>query len=251
MTSQVRVKNLCVAYGASDILRDVSVEFPSGTVTAVIGPSGCGKTTLLSTLNRMSDLTPRCQVRGEITLDGRDVREMDPIVLRRRVGMVFQKPNPFPMSIRENVLYGIKAGGLRVDQEAVVRDSLQKAALWEEVQHRLRDAAGRLSLGQQQRLCLARALAIGPSTVLMDEPTASLDPTSTARIEDSIRALRGELTIILVTHNLRQARRVSDRTVFLYEGRLIEAGDTRAFFEDPQTDLTRDYIVGALDAVAA
>lgn len=245
------VRDLHVAYDRSTILRGVDIDFPSGEVIAIIGPSGCGKTTLLSTLNRLSDMTPRCRVAGDILLDGRNVRALDPIWLRRRVGMVFQKPNPFPMSIRENVLYGVKAANLPVDHDQVVRGSLERAALWDEVASRLSEPAQRLSLGQQQRLCLARALAISPSVLLMDEPTASLDPTSTARIETSIAALRGQLTIILVTHNLRQAQRVADRAVFLYRGQLIEAGETRQVFDAPQSELTRAYLSGALDAAVA
>jgi phosphate transport system ATP-binding protein len=245
------VLQLRVAYGPSEVLKGIDLEFRAGGVTAIIGPSGCGKTTLLNTLNRLSELTPGCRVSGEVRLDERDVLGVDPILLRRQVGMVFQKPNPFPMSIRENVLYGVKAAGLKVDHDQVVDNSLRQAALWEELRSRLDQSATRLSLGQQQRLCLARCLAMSPKVVLMDEPTASLDPSSSARIEASISDLRGQYTIIIVTHNLRQAQRVADRTALLYGGLLVEEGQTQALFDHPQRELTRQYISGELPAMAA
>jgi phosphate transport system ATP-binding protein len=245
------VAQLRVAYGPLEVLKGIDLDFRAGEVTAIIGPSGCGKTTLLNTLNRLSELTPGCRVSGAIRLDQRDVLGVDPILLRRRVGMVFQKPNPFPMSIRENVLYGVKAAGLTVAHAAVIEASLRQAALWEEVRDRLDHPATRLSLGQQQRLCLARCLAMSPAVVLMDEPTASLDPSSSARIEASICELRGQYTIVIVTHNLRQAQRVADRTALLYGGLLVEEGETRVLFENPRQELTRQYISGDLPALAA
>jgi phosphate transport system ATP-binding protein len=245
------VVQLRVAYGPLEVLKGIDLEFRAGEVTAIIGPSGCGKTTLLNTLNRLSELTPGCRVSGEVRLDERDVLGVDPILLRRRVGMVFQKPNPFPMSIRENVLYGVKAARLNVQHGEVIEKSLRQAALWEEVRGRLDQSAMPLSLGQQQRLCLARCLAMSPAIVLMDEPTASLDPSSSARIEASIGDLRGQYTIVIVTHNLRQAQRVADRTALLYGGLLVEEGETQELFENPQRELTRQYISGDLPAVAA
>jgi phosphate transport system ATP-binding protein len=236
-----------VAYGQRRVLHGVSFTIPPGAVTAIIGPSGCGKSTLLSALNRLSDLVPGCKVGGKVLMDGVDVFRMDPILLRRRVGMVFQKPNPFPMSIRENVLYGVKAAHLRASHNHVVQSTLTQAALWEEVRERLADHAFRLSLGQQQRLCLARCLAVTPRVVLMDEPTASLDPTSAMRIEASIRSLAGTYTLVIVTHNLQQARRVADYTAFFFDGRLIEINETARLFDRPQRELTWKYINGSLE----
>ena len=242
------VRDLHVFYGKKEILKGIDLTFPPGQVTAIIGPSGCGKTTLLATLNRLSEMSPGCRVAGKVELDGTDVLRMDPVILRRRVGMVFQRPNPFPMSIRENVLYGIKAAGLRVDPAYAVQSSLMKAALWDEAHSRLGDHAFGLSLGQQQRLCLARCLAVKPTVILMDEPTASLDPTSTARIETSILALRAEYTVVIVTHNMQQARRVSDFTAFLWDGQLVEFAETERLFRKPERDLTWQYISGTLAA---
>src|ERR1700730_9955903 len=218
----MRVAGLRVRYGAREALKGVDLAFPAGQVTAIIGPSGCGKTTLLSTLNRLSELTSGCHVGGQVLLGETDVLRMDPVLLRRRVGMVFQKPNPFPMSIRDNVLYGVRAARLQVNPRYTVQGSLMQAALWDETHARLGDHAFRLSLGQQQRLCLARALAVSPTVLLMDEPTASLDPSSSARIEASIAQLRGSYTVVIVTHNMGQAKRVSDYTAFMWEGELVE-----------------------------
>jgi phosphate transport system ATP-binding protein len=218
--------------------------FRPGKVTAIIGPSGCGKSTLLRTLNRLSEMTEGCSVEGDIYLDQTDVLALDPQILRRQVGMVFQKPNPFPMSIRENVLYGVRATRLKVNHEHTVRDSLRSAALWDEVKGRLNDSAFALSLGQQQRLCIARVLAVSPTVILMDEPAASLDPASTDRLEETILRLRGAYTIVIVTHNLKQAWRVSDYTIFLTAGRLIEQGPTRDLFDHPRESLTKEYVSG-------
>ena len=218
----IEVKGLEVSYGQNQVLKGVDICFEPGKVTAIIGPSGCGKTTLLRTLNRMSELTPGCRVKGQILLDGEDVLKMDPMLLRRRVGMVFQKPNPFPKSIRENVLYGIKATRLRVDRDSTVKACLEKAALWAELGGRLHDSAFALSMGQQQRLCIARTLAISPEVILLDEPASALDPVSTTTLEESLLAMKGEYTQIIVTHNMNEARKISDFVAFLYMGRLLE-----------------------------
>ena len=245
--SSMRVENLRVRYGTNaPILKGISLDFPAGQVTAIIGPSGCGKTTLLSTLNRLAELNRTCRIEGRVLLDQSDVLTIDAVLLRRRVGMVFQKPNPFPMSIRDNVLYGVRAANLRVNPSYTVQECLSRAALWDEAHTRLAHHAFGLSLGQQQRLCLARCLAVSPGVILMDEPTASLDPTSAMRIEASIRALRGDYTVVIVTHNMQQARRISDSTAFLYEGELIEHRDTAGFFDHPQRDLTARYINGTI-----
>ncbi len=246
--SGMEVRNLQVAYSDTAAIKGIDLTFPAGQVTAIIGPSGCGKTTLLMTLNRLSEMTRGCRVNGEVILDGTDVLRIDPVLLRRRVGMVFQRPNPFPMSIRENVLYGIKAAKLQINHDYAVQSSLTKAALWDEVRPRLADHAFGLSLGQQQRLCMARCLAVSPTVVLMDEPTASLDPSSTARIEASIVALRDEYTVVIVTHNMQQARRISDYTAFMWDGQLVEFTETEQLFTKPNRDLTWQYISGTLVA---
>jgi phosphate transport system ATP-binding protein len=244
MTSSLQVKDLKAGYGNNSVLKGINLEFPAGKVTALIGPSGCGKTTLLRSLNRLNELTPGATVSGEIILDGENILQMDPMLLRRKIGMVFQKPNPFPMSIRENILYGIKAAKLKVDDKAVVENSLTRAAIWDEMKDRLGDNAFRLSLGQQQRVCIARSLATSPKILLMDEPAASLDPTSAAKVEASILALKGEITIVIVTHNMQQARRVSDQTAFMYLGELVECGETDQMFGAPKRKETRDYVAG-------
>lgn len=246
MPSRIDIRDLCVCYDDKPVIKDLSLSIPPGKVTAIIGPSGCGKTTLLRTLNRLSELYQGCRVEGEVCLDQTDVLRLDPILLRRQVGMVFQKPNPFPMSIKENVLYGVKAARLKLDLPAIIQSSLRKAALWDEVKDRMNDNALGLSLGQQQRLCMARTLAVSPRVILMDEPTASLDPSSAAQIETTIRAMRGEYTIVIVTHNMRQAWQVADYTAFVYQGDLIEFGETADLFERPRNSLTKDYIAGRL-----
>ncbi len=251
MDNVMETMGLRVAYRDREVLHGVDVPFVRGQVTAIVGPSGCGKTTLLRTLNRLTDLTPSSRVSGRVMIDGEDCMAMDPVLLRRRVGMVFQKPNLFPMSIRENVLYGHKAQGRHRERHAeIVEASLRRAVLWDEVHDRLTDNALTLSGGQQQRVCIARALATTPEVVLMDEPAASLDPQSTALLEESILALRGDYTVVIVTHDVAQARRVSDRLVFLFAGRVVEQGATAQLFDSPAVDATRAYLSGGLVTVA-
>ena len=240
--------HLNIFYGASQAIHDVSLSFPRNQVTALIGPSGCGKSTLLRGLNRMNDLIDNVRTAGSIKLDGVEINDssVDVIELRRRVGMVFQKSNPFPKSIYENVVYGLRIAGVRNRSllDETVERSLRGAALWEEVQDRLHESALGLSGGQMQRLCIARAIAVNPEVILMDEPCSALDPRSTVRIEDLIGELRQDYTIIIVTHNMQQAARVSDWTAFLYEGALIEYGDTKQIFTNPARKQTEDYITG-------
>jgi len=235
-------------YGAHHALKGITLEIPSGSVTAIIGPSGCGKSTLLRSFNRMNDLIPGVRTQGGLAVSGVDVMapSMDVVDLRRRVGMVFQRPNPFPKSIFENAAFGLRMQGMN-DREALaqrVEAGLRRAALWDEVKDRLDRSALQLSGGQQQRLCIARCLAVEPEVILMDEPASALDPTATARIEDLVRELRGRYTIVVVTHNMQQAARVSDFTAFLLQGELVEHGDTRRLFTSPRQKLTEDYITG-------
>ena len=244
MPGGVEIKHLEVWYGENKVLKGIDIVFPPGKVTAIIGPSGCGKTTLLRCLNRLSELSHGCKVKGQILLDGENILEMDPMLLRRRVGMVFQRANPFPKSIRENILYGIKAIKLQCDHDATVKSCLEKAALWNELAGRLNDSAFALSIGQQQRLCIARSLAVAPEVILLDEPASSLDPVSTMKLETSILAMKGEYTQIIVTHNMREALKVSDYIAFLYSGNLIEFGETHKIFDNPVRQETRDYITG-------
>ena len=244
MPSGLEIKELYAGYNGSQVLKGISLDVQPGMVTALIGPSGCGKTTLLRCVNRLNELTKNSHVNGYIGLDGQDVRFMDPMLLRRKVGMVFQKPNPFPMSVRENILYGIKAGNLKVDADEVIESSLRKAAIWDELKDRLEDNAFGLSVGQQQRVCIARCLAVSPEMILMDEPAASLDPSSSAKVEASILSLKDEYTVMIVTHNMQQAKRISDATVFLFQGEIIEAGETDQVFNRPQRQETREYIDG-------
>jgi phosphate transport system ATP-binding protein len=244
----VQTRDLRLCYGANEALHGVTMDFPRNQVTALIGPSGCGKSTLLRCLNRMNDLVDEVSITGSILLDGQEVNDpaLDVIELRRRVGMVFQRAVPFPKSIYENVAYGLRIAGIRdrtVLDESVEK-SLRRAALWDEVKDRLRDSALGFSGGQHQRLCIARAIAVNPELILMDEPCSALDPRSTTRIEDLIGELRGEYTIIIVTHNMQQAARVSDCTAFLYEGTLVEFGPTKQLFTTPKTKSTEDYITG-------
>jgi phosphate transport system ATP-binding protein len=244
----VRSESFSVYYGNSAAVADVTLGIPFGQVTAIIGPSGCGKSTFLRAINRMNDLIPSCRVGGKLMLDEEQIYgpDIDVTLLRRRVGMVFQKPNPFPKSVFDNVAYGPRIHGTRSrrELEAIVERSLRAAALWEEVKDRLKANALGLSGGQQQRLCIARALAVEPELLLMDEPTSALDPMATDHIENLIAELRGNYTIIIVTHNMQQAARVSDRTAFLYVGELIEVGDTAAIFTNPTNKRTQDYITG-------
>ncbi len=247
-TSKLVVQNLNFWYGGKQALSDVSLVIPQNCVTAFIGPSGCGKSTFLRCLNRMNDLIDDTRIEGEVLLDERSILgpRVDVVELRKRVGMVFQKSNPFPKSIFENVAYGPRVAGIRgkaVLYEIVER-SLVRAALWDEVNERLNDSALQLSGGQQQRLCIARALATNPEVLLMDEPASALDPASTARIEDLIFELRDKYTIVIVTHNMQQAARVSDQTAFFYQGELIEVGSTNELFTNPARKQTEDYITG-------
>ena len=244
----VQVKDLAFYYGTAKALHNINLDFPKNKVTALIGPSGCGKSTLLRCLNRMNDLVDSARVEGSILLDGTEINTpaMDVIELRRRIGMVFQKSNPFPKTIYENVIYGLRIAGVRdkaVLDETVER-SLRNAALWDEVKDRLHESALGMSGGQMQRLCIARAIAVNPEVVLMDEPCSALDPKSTARVEELISELREKYTIIIVTHNMQQAARVSDYTAFLFEGVMVEFGITEALFVKPRHKQTEDYITG-------
>ena len=244
----VKVADLSLYYGASQALKDITLNFPRNQVTALIGPSGCGKSTLLRCLNRMNDLIDDIRTTGSILVDGQEVLDpaMDVIELRRKVGMVFQKPTPFAKSIYENVAYGLRIAGIsdRRTLDEAVKKSLQRAALWDEVKDQLHQSALGLSGGQHQRLCIARAAAVHPEIILMDEPCSALDPRSTTRVEALIGELRGEYTIIIVTHNLQQAARVSDYTAFLYEGVLVEFRATQALFTKPAKKETEDYLTG-------
>ena len=244
----VVAQSFSVFYGSNEAVKSLSFEIPARQVTAIIGPSGCGKSTFLRAINRMNDLIPNCYVKGKLILDGHDVfgPQIDVTTLRRRVGMVFQKPNPFPKSVFDNVAYGPRIHGVRrrAALAEIVERSLRKAVLWDEVKDRLSQNALGLSGGQQQRLCLARAIAVDPEILLMDEPTSALDPQATTRIEDLIGELRGNYTVIVVTHNMQQAARVSDFTAFLYEGMLIEFGSTEQLFTNPNEKRTEDYITG-------
>ena len=247
--AKMTARNVSVHYGALRAIDDVSIDITRDEVVAFIGPSGCGKSTFLRTLNRMNDTVASARVEGRIELDGEDVyaSAMDVVQLRARVGMVFQKPNPFPKSIYENVAYGPRihalAGG-RADLDAIVEFSLRRAGLWAEVKDRLADSGTTLSGGQQQRLCIARAIAVDPEVILMDEPCSALDPIATARIEELIHELKGRYAIVIVTHNMQQAARVSQRTAFFHLGRLVEYGDTSELFTNPRQERTKDYITG-------
>jgi phosphate transport system ATP-binding protein len=244
----LETKNLNFLYGTNQVLFDISMKIPEKTVTALIGPSGCGKSTFLRTLNRMNDLIEGTSHTGDVLLRNQDIfaPDIDVVLLRKHVGMVFQKSTPFPKSIFDNVAYGPRIAGQknRAKLQEIVETSLQNAALWDEVKDRLNDSALALSGGQQQRLCIARTLATNPEVILMDEPASALDPASTARIEDLIFQLRRDYTIVIVTHNMQQASRVSQRTAFFFEGVLIENGDTRQVFQNPTEKKTEDYITG-------
>jgi phosphate transport system ATP-binding protein len=245
---RIRTRDFDLFYGPQHALKGVNLEVPANSVTAIIGPSGCGKSTLLRSFNRMNDIIPGVRVRGLVELSGMDVfaQGTDVVELRRRVGMVFQRANPFPKSIFDNVAYGLRLLGLRDrgELEARVEASLRRAALWEEARDRLGKSALALSGGQQQRLCIARALAVEPEVVLMDEPASALDPTATARIEELVLELKSRYTIVVVTHNMQQAARISDITAFMLLGELVEVGATRALFTRPKEKLTEDYITG-------
>lgn len=241
-----RTRAVSILYGSFKAVKSVDIEIPSRQVTAIIGPSGCGKSTLLRGLNRMNDLVAGSRVEGQIFYHGLDIHSAacDPVDLRRRVGMVFQKPNPFPKSIFNNVAWGARINGYRGELEELVESSLRKAALWDEVKDKLHQSAYALSGGQQQRLCIARAIALEPEVLLMDEPCSALDPIATARIEDLIDKLKQQYTVVLVTHNMQQAARVSDRTAFMYMGELVEINDTSIMFTTPGDKRTQDYITG-------
>lgn len=245
--AKMAVEHLNLFYGDFQGLRDINLTFPENQVTALIGPSGCGKSTLLKTLNRMNDLVEGCRVEGSVLLDGADAyRTLDATDLRRRVGMVFQQPNPFPMSIYDNVAFGPRSHGVRAKAELdiIVEESLRAAAIWDELKDRLKKNALGLSGGQQQRLCIARALAVEPEVLLMDEPASALDPIATQRIEEGIHELKSQLSIVIVTHSMQQAARVSDRTAFFYMGKLIECDLTEKIFTNPSLKQTEDYITG-------
>ena len=246
---KISAKRVSVYYGAKRAIDDVSLDFDERYVTALIGPSGCGKSTFLRTLNRMNDTVPNARVEGDITLDGEDIYDpsMDVVQLRARVGMVFQKPNPFPKSIFENVTYGPRIHGLaanKTQMAEIVEQSLRRAGLWDEVKDRLSDSGTALSGGQQQRLCIARAIAVDPEVILMDEPCSALDPIATAKIEELIHELNGRYAIVIVTHNMQQAARVSQRTAFFHLGTVVEYGATSDIFTNPRQERTKDYITG-------
>ena len=248
MNNKFELSNVDLYYDAFHALKSVNLNMPEHAITAFIGPSGCGKSTLLKSLNRMNDLIPGCKITGSLLLDGEDIfsPDMDVNLLRKRVGMVFQKPNPFPMSIYDNIAYGPRTHGIRsrAKLDVLVEESLRGAAIWDELKDRLNKSALGLSGGQQQRLCIARALAVKPEVLLMDEPTSALDPISTGKIEELVLELKKDYTIIMVTHNMQQAVRVSDRTAFFLLGEVIEDDDTAALFSTPKDKRTEDYITG-------
>lgn len=248
-SAKMSARNVSIFYGAKKAIDDVSIDIPVSYVTAFIGPSGCGKSTFLRSLNRMNDTIPGARVEGEISLDGEDIYHsgMDVVQLRARVGMVFQKPNPFPKTIYENIAYGPRIHGLaenKADLDGIVERSLRRAGLWEEVKDRLADSGTALSGGQQQRLCIARAIAVDPEVILMDEPCSALDPIATAKIEELIDELRGRYAIVIVTHSMQQAARVSQRTAFFHLGTMVEYGQTSDIFTNPREERTKDYITG-------
>ena len=245
--AKITIRNLDLFYGSFQALHSITMDIYENEITAFIGPSGCGKSTLLKSLNRMNDLVEGCRIEGEILLDGKNLFEdIDVNILRKRVGMVFQKPNPFPMSIYDNIAYGPCTHGLKKKSELdeIVEKSLRGAAIWDEVKDRLNKSALGMSGGQQQRLCIARALAVNPEVLLMDEPTSALDPISTGKIEELLDELRKQFTIVIVTHNMQQAARISDKTAFFLLGNMIEYGDTEQIFSSPCNKKTEDYITG-------
>lgn len=248
MSNILTSENLCLWYGETQALKGISMEIPENSITALIGPSGCGKSTFLKTMNRMNDLVQGVKITGTVKYQGQDIfaPSVDVNSLRRDIGMVFQKPNPFPMSVYDNVAYGPRTHGVRSKArlDEIVEQSLRGAAIWDELKDRLKKSALGLSGGQQQRLCIARALAVGPKVLLMDEPTSALDPISTARIEELAEELKKQYTIVIVTHNMQQAVRISDKTAFFLLGELIEYDDTEKLFSMPQNKKTEDYITG-------
>ena len=246
--SKISVENLNLHYGENHALKDVNMEIADHAITAFIGPSGCGKSTFLRCLNRMNDLVDGCRVEGKVILDGEDIydKRVDTTLLRKKVGMVFQQPNPFPMSIYDNIAYGPRLHGIKNKKELdeIVERSLQGAAIFEEVKDRLHKSALGLSGGQQQRLCIARALAVSPEVLLMDEPTSALDPISTLKIEELMETLKKKYTVVIVTHNMQQAARVSDKTAFFYLGEMVEFDQTKKIFTNPEKEATQNYITG-------
>ena len=246
--SIITAKDLCLWYGTTQALKNINIEIPERSITALIGPSGCGKSTFLKTLNRMNDLIPTVRIEGTVTYGGQDIfaPSVDVNNLRKEIGMVFQKPNPFPMSIYDNIAYGPRTHGIKnkIQLDDIVEEALRGAAIWDEVKDRLKKSALGLSGGQQQRLCIARALAVKPKVLLMDEPTSALDPISTSKIEDLTQQLKKDYTIIMVTHNMQQAVRISDNTAFFLLGELIEFNDTEKMFSQPTDKRTEDYITG-------
>lgn len=248
MMNIITTNDLCLWYGKTQALRDINISVPEGSITALIGPSGCGKSTFLKTLNRMNDLVPDVRITGSVKYRGKDIFApgTDENELRRQIGMVFQKPNPFPMSIYDNIAYGPRTHGIRskAKLDEIVETSLKNAAIWDEVKDRIKKSALGLSGGQQQRLCIARALAVDPDVLLMDEPTSALDPISTTRIEELAMELKSKYTIIIVTHNMQQALRISNKTAFFLLGELVECDDTEKIFSKPQDKRTEDYITG-------
>ena len=244
--SIISAKDLCLWYGNFPALKNITIEIPEHSITALIGPSGCGKSTFLKTLNRMNDLIPSVKITGEVIYNAQNIFETDVNNLRKEVGMVFQKPNPFPMSIYDNIAYGPRTHGItnKAQLDEIVEKALRSAAIWDEVKDRLKKNALGMSGGQQQRLCIARALAVEPKVLLMDEPTSALDPISTSRIEDLAMELKKDYTIVIVTHNMQQAVRISDQTAFFLLGDLVEFGNTEAMFSQPKDQRTEDYITG-------
>ena len=244
--SIITAKDLCLWYGNFQALKNISIDFPEHSITALIGPSGCGKSTFLKTLNRMQDLVPGVKITGDVTYNGQSIFDAEVNNLRKEVGMVFQKPNPFPMSIYDNIAYGPRTHGVtgKAQLDDIVEKSLRGAAIWDEVKDCLKKNALGMSGGQQQRLCIARALAVEPKVLLMDEPTSALDPISTSRIEDLAMELKKDYTIVIVTHNMQQAVRISDQTAFFLLGDLVEYGETEAMFSQPKDQRTEDYITG-------
>ncbi|EEI90393.1 phosphate ABC transporter, ATP-binding protein [Sphingobacterium spiritivorum ATCC 33300] len=245
MINKLAANNLNLSFGNKQILKNINVDFPANKVTALIGPSGCGKSTLLRSFNRMHDLSPDARIEGKLLLDGQDIysRNIPVTEVRKRIGMVFQKANPFPKSIYENIAYGLKINNLPYDK-SVIQRTLEEAYLWDEVKDDLKKPAARLSGGQQQRLCIARTVALRPEVILMDEPCSALDPVSTLKIEELILKLKEEYTIVIVTHNMQQAQRVADKTVFMYLGEVKEEGATDQLFNDPAHEITKNYIKG-------
>jgi phosphate transport system ATP-binding protein len=244
----LKTENLKVSFSGTTVLKGINMEIPEKKVTAFMGPSGCGKTTFLRAINRMHDLTPEAKVEGKILMHGEDVTKIEAMTLRRKVGMVFQRPNPFPtMTVLENVISGFMLNGIKLksqEKKEIVEDALKKVALWEEVKDKLNSKATSLSGGQQQRLCLARAVAMKPEVILLDEPTSALDPLSTSKIEDLLYELKGNYTLVIVTHNMQQAARISDVTAFFYLGELLEFDETKKVFTNPKNEKTQNYITG-------